>query len=133
MLQSSLTFQGEHTAWKQRVSKEIGNADKYYKTWGLNSRAFGTTGLSSNSMAATAVKAYEKSNIDTNYLKKGNYYMIDSSYVVASDPNTMRDLGPWRNSEYYAPADPDPMGLSNTGYDSLLSASEWGNPQEDRK
>jgi len=26
--------------------------------------------------------------------------MIDSTYVVASDPNTMRDTGPTRNAEY---------------------------------
>lgn len=27
--------------------------------------------------------------------------MIDSTYLVASNPNTMRDLGPCRNAEYY--------------------------------
>lgn len=27
--------------------------------------------------------------------------MIDSSYTVASNPNTMRDNGPLRNAEYF--------------------------------
>jgi|LauGreDrversion4_2_1035121.scaffolds.fasta_scaffold21139_3 hypothetical protein len=30
------------------------------------------------------------------------YYMVDSTYTVASDPNTMRDSGPTRNSIYFA-------------------------------
>ncbi len=29
--------------------------------------------------------------------------MIDSSYLVASDPNSMRDNGPTRNAQYYFP------------------------------
>ena len=28
------------------------------------------------------------------------YYMIDSTYTVASDPNSMRDTGPTRNARY---------------------------------
>ena len=28
--------------------------------------------------------------------------MVDSTYTVASDPNTMRDSGPTRNSIYFA-------------------------------
>ncbi len=28
------------------------------------------------------------------------YYMINSSYLVASDPNSMRDTGPMRNAVY---------------------------------
>ena len=27
--------------------------------------------------------------------------MIDSTYTVASDPNSMRDTGPVRNARYY--------------------------------
>jgi hypothetical protein len=30
------------------------------------------------------------------------YYMVDSTYTVASNPNTMRDSGPTRNSIYIA-------------------------------
>ncbi len=33
-------------------------------------------------------------------LKKSPYYMLDSSYTVASNPNTMRDTGVFRNAEY---------------------------------
>ena len=33
-------------------------------------------------------------------LKKKPYYMVDSSYTIASNPNTMRDGGPCRNAVY---------------------------------
>jgi hypothetical protein len=33
-------------------------------------------------------------------LKHTPYYMLDSTYTVASNPNTMRDTGPTRNAEY---------------------------------
>ena len=33
-------------------------------------------------------------------MKNQGYYMIDSSYVNAADPNTMRTFGPPRNSVY---------------------------------
>jgi hypothetical protein len=33
-------------------------------------------------------------------LKNTPYYMLDSTYTVPSNPNTMRDTGPTRNAEY---------------------------------
>jgi hypothetical protein len=33
-------------------------------------------------------------------LKHSPYYMLDSTYTVPSNPNTMRDTGPTRNAEY---------------------------------
>lgn len=33
-------------------------------------------------------------------LKHTPYYMLDSTYTVPSNPNTMRDTGPTRNAEY---------------------------------
>ena len=33
--------------------------------------------------------------------KKAPYYLIDSTYTVASDPNTMRDTGATRNALYF--------------------------------
>lgn len=33
-------------------------------------------------------------------LKHSPYYMLDSTYTVASNPNTMRDTGMFRNAEY---------------------------------
>ena len=33
-------------------------------------------------------------------LKNRPYFMVDSTYTVASDPNTMRDAGPLRNAIY---------------------------------
>jgi len=40
-------------------------------------------------------------------VKKRPFYMVDSTYTVASNPNTMRDTGPIRNAQYrvYDPAD----------------------------
>lgn len=32
--------------------------------------------------------------------------MLDSTYMVASDPNTMRDTGATRNAEYFVKGDP---------------------------
>ena len=132
MIQSSLTFQGEHEAWRQRVNKEIGNTEKFYKTVEMNSNAFANTGFTTSSMAATTVKPYHRSNGNQNMLKKGNYYMIDSSYVVASNPNTMRDLGPCRNAEYYFKIEGDDDDLS--GYkNTMQSFQSIQNPQDQRK
>jgi hypothetical protein len=39
--------------------------------------------------------------------KKSPYYLIDSTYTVASDPNTMRDTGATRNAIYYIKDDVD--------------------------
>ena len=33
-------------------------------------------------------------------LKHTPYYMLDSTYTVPSNPNTMRDTGMMRNAEY---------------------------------
>ena len=33
-------------------------------------------------------------------LKHAPYYMLDSTYTIPSNPNTMRDTGPTRNAEY---------------------------------
>lgn len=38
-------------------------------------------------------------------VKKRPFYMLDSTYTVASNPNTMRDTGPLRNAQYKV-ADP---------------------------
>lgn len=101
MLQSSLTFQGDHDAWKQRVHKESGNAQKFYQTWDIGGSTFNQTGFTNQSVTSNTIHPYHKSNLDRKILKRGNYYMIDSTYLVASNPNTMRDLGPCRNAEYY--------------------------------
>ena len=33
-------------------------------------------------------------------VKRRPFYMLDSTYTVASNPNTMRDTGPLRNAQY---------------------------------
>jgi hypothetical protein len=116
MIQSSLTFQGEHEAWRQRVNKEAGAKGKFFKTVEMSPGNFTNTGFTNSSIAATTLKPYHRSNIDRKLIKKGNYYMIDSTYMVASNPNTMRDLGPCRNAEYYytVDGDDDLSGYQNT-------------------
>ena len=42
--------------------------------------------------------------------RKRPFFMIDSTYMVPSNPNTMRDLGPSRNCEYKV-VDPDAEGV----------------------
>lgn len=46
-------------------------------------------------------------------MKNQGYYMIDSSYVNAADPNTMRTFGPPRNSVYNFR--PVPVEKGNSG------------------
>ena len=58
--------------------------------------------------------------------------MLDSSYTVASNPNTMRDQGPWRNAEYnFTPStnQDNLCGFDKTGQ----SFVPWQSPQEARK
>ena len=94
MLQSSLTHTDEHLAWKQRVRKELGNTQKFYNV--ALKHVEGDTGFSSSKM----LRPYVRHNRDHFVTKTTPYYMLDSTYLVASDPNSMRDNGPCRNAEY---------------------------------
>lgn len=46
------------------------------------------------------MRTYLRDGSSPNVVKKRPFYMIDSTYTVASDPNTMRDTGFLRNAEY---------------------------------
>ena len=46
------------------------------------------------------VRPYLRDNSSPLQKKKRPYYMVDSSYTVASNPNTMRNFGPLRNAVY---------------------------------
>ena len=41
-----------------------------------------------------------RDNSSPQQVKKRPYYMVDSSYTIPCNPNTMRDNGPLRNAEY---------------------------------
>ncbi len=132
MLQSSLTFQGEHEAWRQRVNKEVGNSQKFQGVTEMAMDAGETNGFTNTSGATMAVHPYHRSNINRNALKQGNYYMVDSTYLVASNPNTMRDQGPCRNAEYHfrpSTSDGRDAGLSTNGFATF----SYQNPQNARK
>ena len=49
----------------------------------------------------SALRSFTRDNSSPQQIKQRGYYMIDSSYTVPSDPNSMRDNGPLRNAEYY--------------------------------
>eukprot|EP00349_Pseudokeronopsis_sp_Brazil_P004911 CAMPEP_0202958496 /NCGR_PEP_ID=MMETSP1396-20130829/2830_1 /ASSEMBLY_ACC=CAM_ASM_000872 /TAXON_ID= /ORGANISM="Pseudokeronopsis sp., Strain Brazil" /LENGTH=60 /DNA_ID=CAMNT_0049676605 /DNA_START=129 /DNA_END=311 /DNA_ORIENTATION=+ len=55
----------------------------------------------------SALRHYIRDNSSPQQQKQRGYYMVDSSYTVPCNPNTMRDNGPLRNAEYYVvdPAD----------------------------
>lgn len=55
----------------------------------------------------SALRPYIKDNAYMGDIKKRPYYMVDSTYTCAANPNSMRDTGPTRNAEYYItdPAD----------------------------
>ena len=46
------------------------------------------------------LRPYLKLNADNNVYKKGNYYMIDSTYRIPSNPNSMWDQGLCWNAVY---------------------------------
>lgn len=132
MLQSSLTFQGEHEAWRQRVAKEVGNSQKFQ---GVSEMALGASesnGFTNATGATMAVHPYHRSNLNRNSLKQGNFYMLDSTYLVASNPNSMRDQGPCRNAEYYfrpSTSDGREDGFSASGFATF----SYQNPQHSRR
>lgn len=56
------------------------------------------TGNQCSNYAVT--RTYLRDGSSPNVVKKRPFYMIDSTYTVASNPNTMRDTGFLRNAEY---------------------------------
>lgn len=46
------------------------------------------------------IRPLVRDNSSPQQLKRRGFYMVDSSYTVPSDPNTMRDAGPCRNAVY---------------------------------
>lgn len=70
--------------------------------------------------------------MDRSLLKKKGVYMLDSSYLVASNPNSMRDQGPCRNAEYDFTPSIDADGLSGLG-NTAYSYTSWQSPQQARK
>jgi hypothetical protein len=46
--------------------------------------------------------------------------MLDSTYVNASDPNSMRNIGPTRNCPYVFKVDEQNINTRNNNYDGYL-------------
>ena len=103
----------DHLAWTQRVDKEKKTTENFHDIAARNLGSFNTP-KATNCM----LRPYVKENRDLNTKKDSRYFMIDSSYLIPSDPNTMRDGGPARNSEYYFTVGP-PGKVSPEKYSSL--------------
>lgn len=46
------------------------------------------------------VRPMVRDNSSPQQLKKRGFYMVDSSYTIPCNPNSMRDSGPLRNAQY---------------------------------
>ena len=46
------------------------------------------------------VRHYLRDGKSPQFIKNRPFYMVNSTYTVASDPNTMRDTGFLRNAQY---------------------------------
>lgn len=46
------------------------------------------------------VRPMVRDNSSPQQLRKRGFYMVDSTYTVPCNPNSMRDAGPLRNAEY---------------------------------
>jgi hypothetical protein len=98
----------------------------------MNTTKFSNTGFSNTSGTTGTIHPYHRSNLDRKLLKKGNFYMLDSTYLVASNPNTMRDMGPCRNAEYHfspSAAVDNLSGYSNT----IMTDGSIYDPQKTRQ
>ena len=114
MLQSSLTHADEHFAWQQRVRKELGNTNKFYNV--AMQHVEGQPAFNGTNV----LRPYQRHNRDHFVAKTTPYYMLDSSYLVPSDPNTVRDNGPCRNAEYaFHQSRPD-LGARTLSGDRLM-------------
>ena len=69
-------------------------------------------GIAPMTPGSSNLRPYLKLNADNNVYKKGNYYMIDSTYRIPSNPNSMRDQGLCWNAVYNF--DPLETPLNNT-------------------
>lgn len=81
----------------------------------------------------SVMRPYVKDNSSPQQLKKRGFYMVDSSYTIPCNPNSMRDHGPLRNAEYVIqdPAEEEFLRKSqqsfrNTGSFSMVNI----NPRE---
>ncbi|CDW83407.1 UNKNOWN [Stylonychia lemnae] len=69
----------------------VGGADMIIND--TKSRQGGSKNVFQSTQGFSPVRQYERLNQDLNKVKQKPFYMLDSTYVVASDPNSMRDVG----------------------------------------
>eukprot|EP00347_Sterkiella_histriomuscorum_P021031 403335527 len=80
--------------WRERVQKERGAQQKFDVVNIVNAE---TSNLC-NSYGV--LRPMVRDNSSPQQLKKRGFYMVDSSYTIPCNPNSMRDSGPLRNAEY---------------------------------
>lgn len=66
-----------------------------------------------------------RDNSSPQQLKKRGFYMVDSSYTIPCNPNSMRDSGPLRNAQYvvHDPAEQDYMRRSQQNFRNMGASS----------
>ena len=47
-----------------------------------------------------SLRSYVRDNQNLRYSKSRPFFMVDSTYLIACNPNSMRDAGPARNAKY---------------------------------
>lgn len=66
----------------------------------------------------SVVRPMVRDNSSPQQIKKRGFYMVDSSYLIPSNPNSMRDSGPLRNAQYVVvdPVEQDYLRKSNQDF-----------------
>lgn len=106
----------DQNIWIERIKKEEALRQKFAIASALNAK------VSNSCNNYAVVRKYIKDPRLLFEAKKSPYYLIDSTYTVASDPNTMRDTGATRNAVYYIRDDVDSY-LDNKSTVSAAAAS----------
>lgn len=121
------------------MRKEIGNTEKFYQSAASNwVPSQHSPGQSMRAAGSSNLRPYFKTNQDNNMMKKGFQHMMpinNSSYLIASNPNSMRDQGLCRNA-VYSVGEPEP-GQTDAdsmylGQDEFLGSSANFDPNAER-
>lgn len=95
-----LEYQAGHTAWKQRLSKELGASKRYVQK--SYKDGFNPNGpwMASHDLPSSFPAPYIRQNNDYRVRKFQPGFVNDSSGTNPGDPSSMVDRGHYRNSVY---------------------------------
>ncbi|CDW78824.1 UNKNOWN [Stylonychia lemnae] len=98
MLVNQLSHQADHAAWQQRVNREFADIQGQITDGTMQSFHGGST--ASCWCSSNYITPFTRLNRDQRDKKQYGFYLNDSTYNNASDPNSMRDQGMVRNAPY---------------------------------